>query len=60
MFEEPSFGELAGVGQCVDGEGADVVEGGVKLRDLHRGEGVAVLFRMDFGVIEDFVTFGSC
>lgn len=59
MFEKPGFGELAGVGECGDGQGADVVERGVKAGDLSRGEGVAVLFGVDLGIIEDFITFGS-
>ena len=55
MLEEPLFGELAGVGEQFDGEAADVVDGFVELGDLGGGEGVAVLFRVDLGVVEDFV-----
>ena len=55
MLEQPGLGELAGVGERGDGEGADVVEGGVQLGDLRGGEGVAVLFGVDVRVVEDFV-----
>lgn len=39
-----------------DGEGADVVEGGMELMDLGGGESVAVLFWVDMGVVEYLIT----
>ena len=59
VLEEPRLGELAGVGERFDGETADVVDGFVELGDLGAGEGVAVLLRVNLGVVEDFVTMGE-
>ena len=39
-----------------DGEAADVVDGFVELLDLCWGEGVGVLFWVNTGVVEEFVT----
>ena len=55
MFKQPFLGKYARVGEIVDGEFADVVDGFVKLSNLSSSERVAVLFWVNLRIVEYLV-----
>lgn len=55
MFEKPVFGEFLGICEDIDGSSADIVDCGVELFNLILRQCVAVLFWMNFGVVEDLI-----
>lgn len=55
MFKEPMLREFFRICKNVDCSGADVMDCSIDLFDLIIGKGVTVLFRMNFGMVQNFI-----